>query len=279
MRAIGFGRRVGLFLPVALGLWAPAAAAQDPADNLGRRELVSPPGWFGPGPAWHKWNYPGPGLGWTYYGVPDGPYVTVPPGERGVAVGGGYGYGPWGVPSAAGSFWTNGLSLYGPPVPTYGPIPGVFGAGDANRLFFKNPPPASSVWFGLGWFGSRTPSPRHVPINVSVWPVVPPSVQAVPGPPVATPDGAPCIRLAVRLPDPNADLWVEKVQTAQKGVDRVFDSPPLEAGKEYRYELVARWTENGKPRAESRTAVGTAGQTISIDFTRPAEPPAVAAKP
>ncbi len=263
--------RIGLFLPVAVGLWPSAALGQD---TVGRRELVSPPGWFGPGPAWHKWSDPGPGLGWQYYGVSDGPYVTVPPNDRrasGAVVGGGYGYGPWGAPGAAGSFWTNGQSLYGPPVPTYGPIPGVFGASDAGRHFFKAPPPASAVWFGLGWAGYRSPSPRHLPLTVSVDP--PPAA-----PPAVPADGGACIRLAVRLPDPDADVWIENTPVTQKGADRLFESPPLAVGPTYRYEVVARWKENGRERAESRTITGAAGQTLTVDFTRPAEPPTVAGK-
>lgn len=68
----------------------------------------------------------------------------------------GYGYGPgfgprvgpwfgpglWGYPfffsGAYGGFWLNGNSLYGPPVPTYGPVPGSFGGGDAQRLYYGN---------------------------------------------------------------------------------------------------------------------------------------------
>jgi uncharacterized protein (TIGR03000 family) len=265
--------RVGLFLPVAVGLWPAAAHGQD---TVGRPELVSPPGWFGPGPAWHKWSDPGPGFGWHYYGVPDGPYVTVPPDDRrasGAYIGGGYGYWPgWGVPSYAGSFWTNGQSLYGPPVPTYGPIPGVFGGSDAGRHFFKAPPPTNSVWFGLGWAGYRSPSPRCSPVNVSVNPQPPAA------PPAVAADGGRCIRLAVRLPDPNADVWVENALVTQKGAERQFESPPLQTGVTYRYEVIARWKENGRDRAESRTATGTAGQTLDVDFTKPAEAPAVAGK-
>lgn len=255
----------GTVLPVALAL-APAAAASDPQviGDAVRGPYVSPPGWFGPGPAWGR-SDPGPGNGWQYYGVPDGPFVQTPPAR---AVGVGYAPWYWGIPSYSGSFWTNGLSLYGPPVPTYGPQPGVFGAGDAGRTFFRNPPPANGVWVGLGWFGDRTPSPRCLPRTVSVYPV-PESVRVVPGAVAATADGAPCLRLAVRLPDPNADVWVEKVEMKQRGAVRAFESPPLEAGKGYRYELIAKWIENGREKAESRVVFGKAGETVAVDFTIP----------
>ena len=256
----------GTGLPVALA-GTSAAAASDPhvIGDAVRGPYASPPGWFGPGPAWGRGSDPGPGTGWQYYGVPDGPFVQSPP-PRAWGVGQAPWY--WGVPGATGSFWTNGLSLYGPPIPTYGPTPGVFGAGDSGKTFFRNPPPAGGVWVGLGWVGSRSPSPRCEPRTVSVYPVAE-SVSVVHGAVAATSDGAPCLRLSVRVPDANADVWLDKVETKQRGAVRSFESPPLEAGKTYRYEVVARWTENGRERAESRTVVGKAGETVAVDFTIP----------
>jgi len=79
-----------------------------------------------------------------------------------------------------------------------------------------------------------------------------------------------CLKLIVKLPDAAADVWVEKTEMKSKGTERVFESPALEADKTYKYELVARWNENGKDRTESRTVQGKAGQTISVDFSKPA---------
>jgi uncharacterized protein (TIGR03000 family) len=255
---------IGLLLLVALTAGSQRAGAGD--ETIGRREHVSPPGWFGPGPAWHKWSDPGPGAGWTYHGVPNGPTVIVPPQTVPRAR---FGSGWWGIPGAAGSFWTNGQSLYGPPVPTYAPIPGSFGGSDYGKHFFKNPPPANSIWVGLGWHGYRTPSPRPASPSVSVWPQGPAAAPAA--------DGA-CIMLAVKVPTSDADVWVEKTQVTQAGTDRLFQSPPLEAGGTYRYEVVARWKAGGLERAESRSVTGTPGQTLSVDFTTSAEVPAVPAK-
>lgn len=275
---------IALVLPITLA--APVLAHDDPPPGSGvwpspREEIFSPPGWFGPGPARGAWrNVPSPGVGWQYYGVPDGPTVVNPPSTRvGVGVGVGYGFGPfgaWGYPAATRSFWSNGLSLYGPPVPTYSPIPGVFGAGDAGKHFFRNPPPTAFFRFGVGWLGSRSPSPRPHPLSVTVYPPPAPSVQVLPGVPATTADGAPCLRLSVHVPDPTAEVWIEKTAMTQRGADRSFESPPLEAGKTYKYEIVARWKENGQDRAESRTVLGTPGQTVRVDFSRPDE--ALAAK-
>jgi uncharacterized protein (TIGR03000 family) len=237
----------------------------------------SAPGWFGPGPGPGP-RYPGfgPGNGWGYPGLGGGPFVGSPFG------GYGYGYGRvpfpyypwfWGPPGAAGSFWTNGLSLYGPPVPTYGPIPGVFSAGDAGKQFFRNPPPANGVFVGLGWPGYRSPSPRPYPPSVNVWPQA--ALVAPPPAPFTTvfppPTDATCIRLAVRVPENGAILWIDKKETKLKGAERMYESPPLKAGEKYKYDLIAQWTENGESKAESRTVTATAGETLVIDFTRPGE--------
>lgn len=251
------------------GLTVGAVAGTATADG----GLVSPPGWFGPGPAWGRWNDPGPGNGWNYYGVQDGPYVAAGAAPWGGRVWGGPGWRWFGPPGAFGSFWTNGRSLYGPPVPTYGPTPGVFGAADDDKRFFRNPPPTSGFYMGLGWAGTRSPSPRYFTPNVSVHPAPAPSVSVMQAPPAVTAEGSPCIRLAVKLPDPGADVWVEQVAMKQKGTDRVFESPPLTAG-DYKYTIVARWTADGRDKAESRVVVAKPGQTVQIDFNRPDEPAA-----
>ncbi len=222
--------------------------------------LVPAPGWRGNGPARAADDYAVGG--WQYYGLPGGPFVQpgVYPGYYG-------GYGPFGVPSYFGSFWTNGRSLYGPPVPTYGPTPGVFGASDDDKRFFRNPPPANGVFFGLGWAGSRSPSPRHIPLSVSVYP----SVSVLPGPAAVAADGSTCLRVRVNLPAPDAVLYVNQTEMKQPGGERVFESPPLAGAGPVSYELLARWTEAGKPVAETRTVTARPGQTVRVDFRIPAE--------
>lgn len=226
--------------------------------------LLPTPSWRGSGPAHPHHPDPGPGTGWQYYGLPNGP--TIQPGVSGGGFGRGW-WGPWGIPSYAGSFWTNGRSLYGPPVPTYGPTPGVFGAGDDDKRFFRNPPPANGVFFGLGWGGYRSPSPRHLPLTVSVHP----SVSVLPGPAAVTADGAACLRVQVALPDPAAKLYVDSAEMTQPGGERLFESPPLTGTEPVTYHLIARWTEAGKPVAESRTVTARPGQTVRVDFRVPAD--------
>jgi uncharacterized protein (TIGR03000 family) len=76
--------------------------------------------------------------------------------------------------------------------------------------------------------------------------------------------------LNVRLPDANAELWVEGKLTQQRGTNREFSSPPLTPGKNYTYEVRARWTENGKQVERTRTVPVRANATATVDFTAPA---------
>ena len=239
---------------------------------FGGGPLFSPPGWYGPGPAGHT---PAPQYtGWNYYGVAGGPGIN--PGY----IRGGYGFGPgyFGLPGAAGSFWTNGFSLYGPPIPTYAPVPGTFGGADISRAYFDAPPlPATGAAIGiafpgkrhplqppLGFLGQYSPSPRHLTPTVNVFA---PPVGLLPGPPAVTPTGEPCVTMLVRVPDPNAQVWIQHTQMTATGTERPFVSPPLERGKEYEYEVIARWRDAaGQERAETRQVRLEAGQSAQVSF-------------
>jgi uncharacterized protein (TIGR03000 family) len=191
----------------------------------------------------------GVGPGWNYPGLAGGPYVTYPWGPS---------FGWPGFIGATGSFWTNGLSLYGPPVPVYGPIPGVFGNDDLVRQWKQHP-----GIFQFGWVGVYAASPRPKPPTVNVWPVV---EQLGPAPPA--PSGG-CMILSVKVPQPAAEVFVGGVKTAQTGTDRIYESPPLEAGKEYQYELTARWIERGVLMEKTKVVTGKPGEVVRVDFLAP----------
>jgi uncharacterized protein (TIGR03000 family) len=75
------------------------------------------------------------------------------------------------------------------------------------------------------------------------------------------------VRLNVRLPDPNAEVWVEGKRTEQRGTSREFVSPALNPDKSYTYEVRARWTENGKDVERTKTVPVRANGTVTVDFT------------
>ena len=59
--------------------------------------------------------------------------------------------------------------------------------------------------------------------------------------------------------------------TKYRGLDRDFETPELDAAKDYSYEFIARWVENGEPKAAIRTVKFKAGEAHNVDFTRDAE--------
>lgn len=216
---------------------------------------------------------------WGYPGLAGGPYVGYPlpgaPGYPPLAYRGfgypGFGYpyypGFFGYSGRAGSSWSNGLSLYGPPVPTYAPLPGVFGGNDLNRQWRATLAPGFA---GYGFVGIYNISPRPVPRTVSVWPrvegIATAPISAVPAVPAA-PGG--CLILSVRVPQPAAEVLVDGQKTTQTGTDRTFESPPLDAGKGYSYTVTARWVERGQTVEVSKVVSGTPGEVVRVDFGAP----------
>jgi uncharacterized protein (TIGR03000 family) len=73
--------------------------------------------------------------------------------------------------------------------------------------------------------------------------------------------------LNVRLPDANAQVWVEGDLTRQRGTWREFVSPPLDPNKNYTYDVRARWTENGREVERTRTIPVRANAVATVDFT------------
>ncbi len=218
------------------------------------------------------WPYPwvGPNYaGWGYRGLPAGPYL-------------GYAF-PYSLPyysGASGSTWTNGLSLYGPPVPVYGPIPGFFGASDLNAQWKAHP----SLGYGVGWVGAYSASPRPRPLTVGVWPTNDPRAfashhgrvhrngavsEVVPGPIVQPAQQGGCLVLSVKVPQPAAEVYVDGIKMAQTGTDRIYESPSLEAGKLFQYELTARWYENGSVVERKKVVTGQPGEVVRVDFLAP----------
>ena len=127
------------------------------------------------------------------------------------------------------------------------------------------------MFVGLGWPGYRSPSPRPYPPTVNVWPQAAiahptPAPFTTPFPAATDPN---CLRIAIRVPESAAIVWIDKKETKQTGAERMFESPPLKPGEKYKYDLIAQWTENGESRAESRTVTGTAGETLVVDFSLP----------
>jgi uncharacterized protein (TIGR03000 family) len=77
-------------------------------------------------------------------------------------------------------------------------------------------------------------------------------------------------RIRVLVPA-GARVWVDNQETTQLGTDRSFDSPPLTPGKEYTYNVTARWNcPDGKEAVKTRQVDVQANAAVSVDLTQPA---------
>ncbi len=67
---------------------------------------------------------------------------------------------------------------------------------------------------------------------------------------------------------PNAQVTFEGQPTTQTGMFRRYQSPPLDPGKEFTYDIQARWNQNGKEVTQDRHVRVRAGQQAMVDFVR-----------
>jgi uncharacterized protein (TIGR03000 family) len=72
--------------------------------------------------------------------------------------------------------------------------------------------------------------------------------------------------LDIRVPDPNAQIWLDGQETRQRGTFRPFVTPPLETGKTFHYKVRARWQQNGKDMDETKTVEFKVGQRQLVVF-------------
>src|SRR4051812_3720305 len=86
--------------------------------------------------------------------------------------------------------------------------------------------------------------------------------------------------VTVQLPA-DAKLYVEGVLCPKTGATRSFDSPPIQPGRSYSYELRAEIERDGKTVADTKTIKVRPGQTTELDWRdlgKPKPAAAVAAK-
>jgi uncharacterized protein (TIGR03000 family) len=94
----------------------------------------------------------------------------------------------------------------------------------------------------------------------------PPEVETADAP--AAPVGDNCAHVTVQVP-PDAQLWFDDYQAEQKGELRSFVSPALTPGREYSYDIRARWMENGKRMERARKIKVHANMTVNVDLRGP----------
>jgi uncharacterized protein (TIGR03000 family) len=173
---------------------------------------------------------------------PGGIYGTYSPSVYGVFSGGYQG------------FYSNGFSAYGPPVPTYGSVPGYFGGADQRLSNFPNIYIQNGAEFGLGGSGAGGGGPRR-----RHWS----GVEGTAAPSIPTGQAL----IDVRLPTADAEVSFEGNNTRQTGPRRMFQSPVVQVGTTYYYKVRARWKQPDGTIADQERSVGVrANETTVVDF-------------
>jgi uncharacterized protein (TIGR03000 family) len=73
------------------------------------------------------------------------------------------------------------------------------------------------------------------------------------------------VNITVRV-HANAELWFDGTKTKSTGAVRKFRSPPLESGRQYTYDVRARWKDNGRTVTQTRHLNVSAGDQITVRF-------------
>jgi uncharacterized protein (TIGR03000 family) len=73
--------------------------------------------------------------------------------------------------------------------------------------------------------------------------------------------------VTVRVPDGNAQVWIQNKLTQQMGLVRNFQTRPLEPGN-YTYKIRAKWQQNGRDMERTRTVQLQPGQSVTVDFNQ-----------
>jgi uncharacterized protein (TIGR03000 family) len=188
---------------------------------------------------------------------------------------GGYGYGyrgyqPYGYGYGYGSRYDSyrPYAGYDRPYGYYGPYGTRYG-WDSARYYYSSPNYYSAPAYTYSAPTYTYSAPYVTPLYAQAGSSGTESYQSY-YPPSSSQPAANAVRVEVRVPSPNAEVWFDGTPTQQRGTVRTFESPPLTAGRSYTYQIRARWTDaDGKAQDQTRSVPVQPGQQAMVDFTRP----------
>jgi uncharacterized protein (TIGR03000 family) len=138
---------------------------------------------------------------------------------------------------------------------------------------------ATSPGMGYGYSGVYQPYQQYgmaTPGYVQPYAATPgtPTTPTTPAPGATTSSYPPgtSAKLTVKLPAPDAQVWVDNWQPQMTGAERMLTTPPLQPGQTYHYTVKAQWNDGGRPVTQERRIDFQAGQEVTVDFTQPAPP-------
>jgi len=169
---------------------------------------------------------------------------------------GGYSYGRGGYyPGSSRGYYAPGYSS-----------PGYYSRGYSSGYY------PGSYYSGNSYYATPYSSSTYAPVYSYSAPA---TVREAFYPPVentaVTPDTSQAATIQVRVP-PDAELWFEGSKTSQTGSSRTFVSPALTPGRDFTYDIRARWMDNGREMVQARRISVRAGAVMSVDFNVPAPP-------
>jgi uncharacterized protein (TIGR03000 family) len=74
--------------------------------------------------------------------------------------------------------------------------------------------------------------------------------------------------VTLRVPAADATVWIEGVEMKETGITRDYQSPPLEPGHNYNYEIRAQWTQDGKTLNQTKEFPIHAGEQVLVMFDK-----------
>jgi uncharacterized protein (TIGR03000 family) len=83
----------------------------------------------------------------------------------------------------------------------------------------------------------------------------------------AAPGDRNAVLINVQVPA-GAELWFQGTKTTQTGAMREFESPPLTPGRDYTYDIRARWMGDEGQVERTKHVTVRAGETVNVDFQK-----------
>ena len=149
----------------------------------------------------------------------------------------------------------------------YGGYHGYYG----GHYYGYGPSVGIGIGFYPGFYGyDYAPAYVYAPPPVVV--AAPPPAASDAAPPLPAPADD-CARLQVLVPA-DAEVWFDGNPTATRGEQREFTSPPLPPGRDFRYQIRARWMEAGRVVDQTRTVTVRANARVGVNFSQPELVPA-----
>jgi len=138
------------------------------------------------------------------------------------------------------------------------PYDGYFGPSLYGRPYYGG--------YSGSFYGSVDGSPYYSTPYYASGPIVDGTTISQAFYPSAQPTDSTLGRILVRVA-PEAEVMFDGNATQQKGVDRIFETPPLAQNKNYSYEVTVKFRDQtGQDRTEKRTVQPMPGRTVTVDF-------------